>query len=294
MRDQLFRAIIMDGQARVLMASTAQLAEEARQTHGTTPVCTAALGRLLTGTALMGSMLKNPEDRLTVTLSGDGPAGRLVVVGGAGGWVKGYVDHPQVELPVRADGKLDVGGAVGRRGRLSVVRDMGLKEPYVGQSNLVSGEIGEDLAMYFVTSEQTPSLVSLGVLVAPQGQVLSAGGLIVQAMPGCTEEVLSALELRAPVMADISRHLAEYDDLSQLLEAIFRDMKPQILESSQPQWQCDCSRERIERALISLGEKEMTDMIEEDGKAQVGCHFCNTQYEFTKDQLMDLRNEATR
>lgn len=198
MQDQLIRGILKQGQARILMASTAQLAEQARLLHQPTPVCTAALGRLLTASCLMGAMLKSDTDRLTVTLAGDGPAGRLVAVGAPDGSVKGYVENPRVELPVRPDGKLDVGGAVGRHGRLSVVKDLGLKEPYVGQSNLVSGEIGEDLALYFTASEQTPSMVSLGVLVAPQGPVLSAGGVIVQAMPGCSEEVLSALEGRLP------------------------------------------------------------------------------------------------
>lgn len=294
MQDQLIRGILKQGQARILMASTAQLAEQARLLHQPTPVCTAALGRLLTAACLMGAMLKGDRDRLTVTLAGDGPAGRLVAVGGPDGAVKGYVENPRVELPVRADGKLDVGGAVGCHGRLSVVKDLGLKEPYVGQSNLVSGEIGEDLALYFTASEQTPSMVSLGVLVAPQGPVLSAGGVIVQAMPGCSEEVLSALEGKAPALADISRQLLQAQGLEDMLTGLFGDLEPEILGDGEPCWRCDCGRERIERALISLGRQELDEMIEQDGGAQVSCHFCNQAYDFTAAQLQALREEATR
>ncbi len=294
MQDQLIRGILKQGQARILMASTAQLAEHARQLHQPTPVCTAALGRLLTAACVMGAMLKSDSDRLTITLAGDGPAGRLVAVGAPDGSVKGYVENPKVELPIRADGKLDVGKAVGHNGRLSVVKDLGLKEPYVGQSNLVSGEIGEDLALYFTASEQTPSMVSLGVLVAPQGPVLSAGGVIVQAMPGCSDAVLSALEEKAPQIADISRRLLQTESLTQMLHDLFGDLEPEILGTSQPCWRCDCSRERIERALISLGRQELKEMIEQDGGAQVSCHFCNQNYEFTAEQLQALRDEATR
>lgn len=294
MQDQLIRGILKQGQARILMASTAQLAEQARLLHQPTPVCTAALGRLLTASCLMGAMLKSDTDRLTVTLAGDGPAGRLVAVGAPNGSVKGYVENPRVELPVRPDGKLDVGGAVGRHGRLSVVKDLGLKEPYVGQSNLVSGEIGEDLALYFTASEQTPSMVSLGVLVAPQGPVLSAGGVIVQAMPGCSEEVLSALEGKAPALADISRQLLQAERLEDMLKGLFGELEPELLGTGKPCWRCDCGRERIERALISLGRRELDEMIEQDGGAQVSCHFCNQAYDFTAAQLQALRDEATR
>ena len=294
MQDQLIRGILKQGQARILMASTAQLVEQARLLHQPTPVCTAALGRLLTAACVMGAMLKSDTDRLTVTLAGDGPAGRLVAVGAPDGSVKGYVENPKVVLPMRADGKLDVGGAVGHHGRLSVVKDLGLKEPYVGQSNLVSGEIGEDLALYFTASEQTPSMVSLGVLVAPQGPVLSAGGVIVQAMPGCSEEVLSALEGKAPALADISRQLLRAETLDEMLKDLFGELEPENLGAIQPRWHCDCGRERIERALISLGRQELEEMIEQDGGAQVSCHFCNQSYDFTAAQLQALRDEATR
>jgi len=294
MKDQSIRAILKGGQARVLMASTTGLVEEARQLHQTSDVCTAALGRLLTGASLMGSMLKSETDKLTVSFLGDGPAGRLVAVGSPDGSVKGYVENPRVKLPLRADGKLDVGGAVGHEGRISVVKDLGLKEPYVGQSNLISGEIGEDLAMYFTASEQTPSLVSLGVLVAPGGPVLSAGGIVVQAMPGCSEEVLSALENRAWQLADISRRLLETESIEALFYVLFCDLEPEVLSFAEPKWRCDCGRERIERALISLGKQELTEMIEEDGGAQVNCHFCNKKYDFTADELTALRDEATR
>ena len=220
-------------------------------------------------------------------------AGRLVAVGYADGGVKGYLEHPHIELPIRADGKLDVGGAVGRVGRLSVVRDSGLREPYVGQCELVSGEIGEDMAMYFTVSEQTPSLVSLGVLVARAGAVLSAGGLLVQAMPGCSEHLLTQLELRAPIFADLSRYLAEQDDVAAAFHGLFRGLEPEILDMGVPVWRCDCDRARIDAALISLGADELSDMAEKDGGAEVGCHFCNTRYHFTVPELHALRGQGT-
>ena len=294
MQDHLLHAVLMGGQARVLMASTTALTEQARLIHNTSQVCTAALGRTLTATVLMGAMLKSDTDRITLNVVGGGPAGRVVCVGWADGAVKGYVENPGVQLPPRADGKLDVGAVIGSIGRLTVVKDLGMKEPYVGQCNLVSGEIGEDVAMYFTVSEQTPSLVSLGVLVAAQGPVLSCGGLVVQAMPGCSEEVLGALEAKSATMADISRQLLTVDTLEEMFMRLFADEEPEILTLGKPVWRCDCDRERIERALISLGEKELTDMIIEDGKAQISCHFCGHHYNFTAQELEGLRSESIR
>ncbi len=293
MQDQLIRGILKQGQARILMASTAQLVEQARLLHQPTPVCTAALGRLLTAACVMGAMLKSDTDRLTVTLAGDGPAGRLVAVGAPDGSVKGYVENPKVVLPMRADGKLDVGGAVGHHGRLSVVKDLGLRPLRGAKQPGLRGDWG-NFALYFTASEQTPSMVSLGVLVAPQGPVLSAGGVIVQAMPGCSEEVLSALEGKAPALADISRQLLRAETLGEMLKDLFGELEPEILGAIQPRWHCDCGRERIERALISLGRQELEEMIEQDGGAQVSCHFCNQSYDFTAAQLQALRDEATR
>jgi len=196
-QDEMLHITLLDGQARVLLLSTRQLTQEAADIHHTTPVCTAALGRLMTGTLMIGAMLKDEKDSVTITMKGGGPAGTLIAVS-TPGKVKSCMDNPLVELPLKPDGKLDVGGAVGKEGRMSVVKDMGLKEPYIGQVELLSGEIAEDFAMYFTKSEQQPSLVALGVLVAG-GQVLQSGGILVQPLPGCTEETMSQLELRSPM-----------------------------------------------------------------------------------------------
>ncbi len=288
-QDELLHMTLMDGQARVLLASTRQLTQEAADIHRTTPVCTAALGRLMTGTAMIGAMLKGGKDSVTVTIKGGGPAGSLVAVSVPGS-VKACMDNPQVELPPLPGGKLDVGGAVGREGRMSVVKDMGLKEPYIGQVELVSGEIAEDFTLYFAKSEQQPSLMALGVLVAGD-HVLQAGGLLVQALPGCTEETLDQLELRSPMFAAISNEL-NYAPIGQLAEDWFRGLDPVVLERRPLCYQCGCSRERMERALLALGKRELDQLIAEDQGAELGCHFCHSRYAFTTGDLQELMNKA--
>ncbi len=290
-QDELLHISLMDGQARVLLCTTRQLTQEAAIIHNTTPVCTAAMGRLMTGTAMMGAMLKGSRDSVTVTIKGGGPMGTLIAVS-VPGQVKACVDHPQVELPVLPNGKLDVGGAVGREGRMTVVKDMGLKEPYIGQVELVSGEIAEDFTMYFAKSEQQPSLVSLGVLVAGQ-QVLQSGGLLIQAMPGCSEETIEHLEMRSPIFATISNEL-NYAPIEQLAKEWFQGLEPVILGRQPLKYACGCSRERMERALVTLGQKELEQLIMEDQGAELGCHFCRSQYAFTTNDLKELVKQATR
>ncbi len=287
--DGLLHISLLEGQARALLIDSTNLVEKARATHGLSKTAAAALGRTLTIGAIMGSMLKNEKDNLTATIKGGGPLGAVVVVARSDGSVKGYVDHPEVELPRHSDKKLDVGAAVGKNGKLTVVKDLGMREPYVGQSNLVSGEIAEDFAMYFTASEQTPSLVSLGVML--NDKVTAAGGLLIQPMPGCSEVALSSLEMSAPMFAGISSTIAEYglkDSVFQLLG----HLQPEVLEQRQPVYNCDCSRERMEQVLMSLGEAELRDMIAEQHGAEINCHFCNRRYNFNEAQLEALINEG--
>lgn len=289
--DEMIRMSLMDGQARVMMCETTAMCQRAADIHNATPVCTAALGRLMTGTAMLGVMMKGDDESVTVTIKGGGPMGTLVAVANHGD-LKVCADNPQVVLPTRADGKLDVGGAVGHDGRMSVVKDLGMREPYIGQCELVSGELAIDFANYFTISEQQPSLVALGVLVNGDA-VLKAGGLLIQPLPGCEEETLEQLELRSPMFADISREMT-FADKEQLLEDWFRGMKPEILDRTPLRYHCACSRERMEKALISLGRKELETLIGEDQGAELGCHFCHSHYAFSTAELQDLLHRASR
>ena len=287
--DGTLRLSLMGGQARAFLTQSTRMVQDARDTHRLSRVATAALGRLLTGASMMGCMLKNDTDSLTAYIKGGGPLGTVMAVARADGTVKGYVDNPDIEPPLRADGKLDVGGAVGRDGQLTVIKDLGLKEPYIGRVNLRSGEIGEDLAMYFTASEQTPSLVSLGVLVGEE--VVAAGGLIIQIMPDCSEAALKSIELSAPMFMNISRTFEEYG-LNGTLQQLLGHLEPEIIGTSRPVYRCDCSRDRFERGLISLGREELTTLINEDHGAEVNCYFCNKTYRFTEKQLRTLLERA--
>ncbi|MDY2791297.1 MAG: Hsp33 family molecular chaperone HslO [Eubacteriales bacterium] len=290
-KDGMVRISLMEGQARALLIDSTRLVEEARRIHSLSRTATAALGRTLTGASMMGAMLKDERDSLTLMIKGGGPIGTVMAVARSDGSVKGYVDWPDTELERRPDGKLNVGGAVGKNGQLTVIKDLGLREPYVGKTNLVSGEIAEDLAMYFTASEQTPSLVSLGVLV--KDQVLAAGGLIIQVMPDCSEIALKSIENSAPMFMDISKTIADYG-LDGALEQLLCHLEPQVLDRLTPVYRCDCSRERFARGLISLGKKELTQLIEEDHGATLDCHFCNKRYRFDEAQLRELLANATR
>ena len=287
--DEIIRATLFDGEAVAFVARTTRLCEAARVAHGASALAAAALGRTLTMTAMMSlSSLKNDADRLTVTVNGHGPIGKIVCAGRAPALVKGYVENPGVDLPLNAKGKLDVGQAVGRDGTITVIRDLGLKEPYVGRARLVSGEIAEDFALYFTVSEQTPSLVALGVHVDRNVHVDAAGGVLIQALPGCSEESLTRLEVLAAQLSTVSTLMARPVTVEELLQTLFTDMRIHILQRQEPAFCCDCSRERIERALIAMGYDELKSLRDEDGKAQLWCNFCTRTYDCTGEQQDDL------
>ena len=288
-RDEMLQIDLCNGQVRVMLCETTATVQKCADIHETTPVCTAALGRLMTGTLMLGIMMKGEDESVTVQVRGDGPIGSLVAVADHGD-VRACADFPQLELPLREDGKLDVGGAVGHTGRMSVIKDLGMKKQYIGQSELVSGEIAMDFANYFTVSEQQPSLVALGVLVNGNA-VLKAGGLLIQPLPGCPDEIIDQLELRSPMFADISREMT-FAPIEQLCEDWFRGMEPRILERTPLQYRCTCSRERMEKALISLGQKDLQSLIDEDQGAELVCHFCRSKYSFTTQELRDMLRES--
>ena len=283
--------IMLEDWVSVIACDTTELAEESRRLHGTSPVCTAALGRTLTAAVMMVAQLKDSRHNLTLSINGGGPAGTVMVTADAGLKVKGCVGYPRTDMPVREDGKLDVGGAVGHDGFITVVKDIGLKEPYVGKTPLVSGEIAEDVAQYFLMSEQQPSIVLLSVWVNPDESVMRSGGMIISPMPGAPEEVIAAVESRV-------EHIAKYGEMIktmtpiQAVREIFEDMKLKELGDFSPKYECDCSDERFEQAIISLGAKEINDIIQEDGEAEIVCHFCNKKYHFSGDKLSALLTEA--
>ena len=272
MSDYLVRATAAQHQIRAFAATTRELVEKARLIHHTTPVATAALGRLLTAGSMMGAMLKGEKDILTIQIKG------LLVAADAESNVRGYVHNPQVELPLQAKGKLDVGRAVGA-GILRVIKDLGLKEPYVGQTALVSGEIAEDLTYYFAASEQVPSAVALGVLIDTDYSVKQAGGLIIQVMPGCGEEVIGLLEEKIAAMESITGLLAAAMSPEQILEHLLGDFSLEILATMPTQFHCGCSQERIEKAILSIGRQDLQEIIAAGEPLEVNCHFCNTSYQ---------------
>lgn len=288
MKDYIVRGIDKTGNIRVLIASTTKMVEEARLTHETSPTATAALGRGLTAGAIMGTMMKNEKDRLTLKISGGGPIGNIMVVANNQGIVKGYADYPHTDMASREDGKLDVGSLVGNNGTITVIMDLGLKEPYVGQSKLVSGEIAEDLAYYYMVSEQQPSAVALGVLVDKDISVRAAGGYIIQLLPDVPDEDIVKIESALSNIGPISTLIDKGSSPEDIINKLFKDFEMKILDKIELKYSCDCSRERIETVLKSIGEKEIQSMIDEDGKAEVVCHFCNTKYLFSKENLEEL------
>ncbi len=287
MSDYIIRASAADNQIRAFAATTRELAERARTLHNTSPVATAALGRLLTAGVMMGSMMKGEEDILTLQIKGSGPIGGLTVTANSRGSVKGYAYHPEVLLPANGKGKLDVGGALGA-GILSVIKDMGLKEPYTGQTHLVSGEIAEDLAYYYATSEQVPSVVALGVLMNKENTVRQAGGFIIQLMPFAEESVIDRLEQKVKEITSITSLLDQEMSPEMILEHILGEFGLEILDRLPAEFECNCTKERVEKAIVSIGRKEITEMIEEDKPIEVNCHFCNTHYHFSVDELKDI------
>lgn len=287
MEDYIVRATAAEAQIRAFACSTRGVAEAARQAHNTSPVVTAALGRLLSAGVMMGSMLKGEEDLLTLQIRGDGPVQGLTVTADAFGRVKGYAITPDVILPANAIGKLDVAGAVGQ-GTLSVIRDMGLKEPYVGQTLLQTGEIAEDLTYYFAASEQTPSSVGLGVLMNRDNTVRQAGGFIVQLMPFASEETISRLERNLGGISSVTALLDQGKTPEQMLERILEGLEPEINDRTPAAFFCNCCRERIEKVLISLGKKEIEKMIDEGEAIEVNCQFCGRHYTFAVEELEEI------
>lgn len=287
MSDYIVRATAADAQIRAFAITSRELVEEARRRHGTSPVITAALGRLLSAGAMMGSMMKGEKDILTLQISGSGPVKGLTVTADAKANVKGYAIVPDAMLPPNEKGKLDVGGAVGI-GVLSVIKDLGLKEPYCGQTVLQTGEIAEDLTYYFATSEQVPSSVGLGVLMNKDNTVRQAGGFIVQLMPFAGEDVIARLEKNLASVHSVTSLLENGLTPEGILETLLADLDMEITDTQPAQFYCNCDKERIEKAIISVGEKEIRDMIEDGQEIEVKCHFCNTAYRFSVDELKAL------
>lgn len=283
--DSVLRLSLMGGEARVTLCRATRATQQAVDIHAASDVAAAAIGRLLAASAMMAALMDGDDDTLTLAVAGDGPAGRLTVVA-RGEDLKIALDRPQAELPPRPDGRQDVAGYIGRHGRLSVVRDTGEGEPHVGISDLVSGELGEDFAEYYAQSEQTPSLVALGCL-AQQGVVLSAGGILIQALPGCSERTLDQLELREPFFAGISREI--YDrSLGELAALWFDGMEMEVLEEKGLRLRCDCSRDKMEKALIALGRADLEEIASTGEDTVMTCHFCRAQHSFSPQRLREL------
>ena len=290
MKDTIITATAKEGMVRIIAGSTTNLVEKAREIHECTPVAAAALGRLLTAGALLGSTLKSEKDVTTLNINGGGDAEGVVVTAYKGGIVKGYIGNPYGDLPLNSKNKLDVGGYIGKNGNLIVIKDLGLKDPYVGQVPIFSGEIAEDLAYYFTVSEQTPSAVALGVLVNTDYSIKCAGGFIVQMMPGADDLLADVITYRLEEIPSITTLLDEGKTIKEIIEYIFDGMDLKILEEVEPEFKCNCSREKVEKALISIGEKELREIAEEGKDEELKCHFCNASYVFTKEDIQKLLN----
>ena len=288
MRDEMVRAITADGLVRAQAITGRDLVEKARTLHTLLPVATAALGRTLLAASLLGDMLKEDNASLTLQIKGGGPLGLVLAVSDSGGNVRGYVQNPHVELMEQHPGKLDVGGAVGTQGTLTVIKDFGYKEPYVGTIGLFSGEIADDLAMYFVESEQVPTACALGVLVWLDQSVTAAGGYLIQLLPGAGEDVISQIEAGVKKLGPVSAALDRGLDAEGLLREVLDGFELDILQTHPVEYRCACSRDRVVRALISLGRQELREMIEEQGQAELSCQFCDKVYQFSREELEEI------
>ncbi len=293
MKDYVIRATAGDGQIRAFVATTKDMVEKARELHQTTKVATAALGRTLTATSMMGLMMKNDGDKLTVIIKGNGPIGNVLATSNSKGIVKGYVDNPNVVVPDYENGKLNVAAAVGTEGTVRVTKDLGLREPYDGSYPIVSGEIAQDLTYYFAVSEQTPSVVALGVLTKEE-EVEYAGGFIIQLMPDAVEENIAKLEANVAKLDSITNMLKAGNTPEDILNIVLDGLNPQILDKCEVGFECECSKERVEGVLISLGKQQLSEIIEEDKQAEIGCQFCNTKYVFDEEQLNSILDKMNR
>lgn len=288
MKDQIIRFLAYNGKISVICAKTTNLVEKSRELHDLSPLATAVMGRVLTITALIGCEMKNKKDTMTVQIKGNGPIGKIVAVSNNIPQVKAYLQEPQIDLPLNEFGKLDVGGAVGNKGFINVIKDIGLKEPYIGISPLVSGEIAEDFANYFQISDQKQTAVALGVLVDKNG-VRSSGGYIISPMPDATEEEISKVEQAIFKAGAISKMLDNNLTLEEIAKKITGDEKVQVVDDSiKPVYECGCNKEKFAEGLATLGKKQLTELIEEDEKAEIQCQFCNKKYNFNKNELIEI------
>ncbi|KAB3535408.1 Hsp33 family molecular chaperone HslO [Alkaliphilus pronyensis] len=290
MKSRIVRVTASNNMIRGFFADTTEMVSKACKTHVTSPVASAALGRTLTATSIMGLMLKEKQHRITIKINGGGPIGTILSVGDSYGNVKGYVDYPQVESTYIKPGKLNVANAVGDKGTITVIKDLGLKEPYIGTYPITSGEIGEDFAAYFLHSEQQPSAVALGVLVDIDYTIKASGGFIVQVLPGVSDEVLNKLEDRLGQLQSITNLMKEGMNEAEICNHVLEGLEPRTIEEYEVDFVCDCNEERLEKALISLGVKELEEIIQEDKGAEMTCHFCNKKYYFNEEHLRGLLN----
>jgi molecular chaperone Hsp33 len=288
MEDYIVSATAADGLVRAVAAVTTNMVREAKTIHNLSAVASTALGRTLTAAALMSKSLKGEKNTLTIQIKGNGPLGGIIVVSDAKANVRGYVNNPDLPTELNSEGKLDVSGAVGKEGYVNVIKDLGLKEPYIGYVRLVSGEIAEDMAQYFYDSEQIPSVVSLGVYLDKDESIIDAGGFIIQLMPGATEDIITELENKISTLPPVTILLSEGKNPEYVLETVLGGMNLKIAEKSPCGYLCNCSRDRMESNLISLGEEEILDIIEEQHEAELHCHFCNRKYHFTEENLRSL------
>lgn len=294
MNDKIVRGTAKDGMIRVIGAITTNMVNDGTSVHECTPLASAALGRMLTAGALIGRTLKGEKEVVTLKINGGGIAKGVTVTAHADSSVKGYIGNPYIELPLNDKGKLDVGGAIGKDGLLYVIKDLGMKDPYVGQVPIHSGEIAEDFTYYFTVSEQTPSAVSLGVLVDKDLSIKAAGGFIIQMMPDADPLLADLLTYRLEEIPSITKMISEGKTIEEILEYIFEGMDLKLLDSIEPKYVCDCSRERIEKALISIGENDLKEIYEDNKEEEVVCHFCNKKYKFTHEDIGKLLESAKR
>ena len=293
--DEIIRAITSDGYLKAYVINSTETIRDAQGLHQTGKVASAALGRALTAALILANDMKNETDRVSVQFRSEGPIGNVVAEANGQNQVKGFVSNPDVVLPLREDGKLDVGGALGHKGSLTIVRDIGMKEPYVGTVELISGEIAEDISYYYMQSEQIPTVLGLGVLVAQNFAILSAGGFMIQLLPGAPDSIVDKVEENVKALPkSISALIADGKNATEILGMLLTGFDYQILSKKEPSYRCDCSRYRVETALISLGKTELEKMIEEEDTTEVSCHYCNKKYHFSKEDLKMLLRLATK